>query len=76
MTESQRAIEGGFSNLGVIVLAPDAALATAVFRETIADRAGNTIRQRGAATWLWKHSGGEWRIAYGHVDHYRDAGTK
>jgi uncharacterized protein (TIGR02246 family) len=71
-----RSIEGGFSDLKVVVLAPDAALATTVFRETITDRAGSTTRQRGAATWLWKHDGGEWRIAYGHVDHYPDAGTK
>jgi len=71
-----RSIEGGFSELQVVVLAPDAALATAVFRELITDRAGNTARQRGAATWLWKHEGGEWRIAYGHVDHYPDSGAK
>jgi ketosteroid isomerase-like protein len=68
-----RAIEGGFEGLEVLVLAPDAALATAAFREAVTDAAGETRRMRGAASWLWRHAGGEWRIVYGHVDHYPDA---
>jgi uncharacterized protein (TIGR02246 family) len=65
-----RSIEGGFSDLQVIVLGPDAALVAAAFREAITDEAGNTARARGAATWLWRRTDGDWRIVYGHVDHY------
>jgi uncharacterized protein (TIGR02246 family) len=70
-----RSIEGGFSDVNVAVLAPDAALTTATFQETVTDRAGARVRQRGAATWLWRYREGEWRIAYGHVDHYADPST-
>jgi hypothetical protein len=37
-----RAIEGGFVDLHIIVLAPDAALATGTFREATTDVSGNT----------------------------------
>ena len=65
-----RAIEGGFENIDIMVLSPDTALATATFQETVTDRDGDKVIQHGAATWLWRHVEGEWRIAYGHVDHY------
>jgi ketosteroid isomerase-like protein len=52
------------------VLAPDAALATALFAEAITAKDGTVVRQRGAATWLWRERDGEWKIVYGHVDHY------
>lgn len=65
-----RGIEGGFMDLQVMALAPDVALATARFQETITDSQGNQTRQQGAASWLWRQTAGEWRIAYGHVDHY------
>ena len=65
-----RSIEGGFEDLDIMVLSPDAVLATAKFQETVTDRNGNQTVQHGAASWLWRQVGGEWRIAYGHVDHY------
>ena len=65
-----RAIEGGFENLEILPLAPDAALATAGFRETVTDSSGNQTVQYGAASWLWRNEEGEWRIAYGQVDHH------
>jgi ketosteroid isomerase-like protein len=65
-----RAIEGGFSDLHVTVLASDAALVAARFQETVTDRSGHADTQHGAATWLWRNVGGNWRIAYGHVAHY------
>ncbi len=67
-----RSIEGGFEDLDVMVLSPDAVLATAKFQETVTDRDGNQVAQHGAASWLWRHVAGEWRIVYGHVDHYPD----
>ena len=67
-----RSIEGGFHDIQIIVLASDAALSTAVFRETVTDRAGHPSRQHGAASWLWRHLEGAWRIVYGHIDHYSE----
>jgi ketosteroid isomerase-like protein len=69
---SLRSIEGGFRGVQVIVLAVDAALATAGFREVITDRTGNVTRVRGTASWLWRNVGGSWKIIYGHADHYPD----
>lgn len=70
-----RSLQGGFSGLQIHVLAVDAALATALFEETITTRDGTVVGQRGAATWLWRQLGGEWRIVYGHVDHHAVQGS-
>jgi ketosteroid isomerase-like protein len=67
-----RSIEGGFEDLDLMVLSPDAVLATAKFREIVTDLDGNQAGQHGAASWLWRQIEGEWRIVYGHVDHYPD----
>lgn len=64
------ALEGGFVDLKVHVLAHDAALATARFQETITTKSGAAVHQRGAASWLWRLRDNEWKIVYGHVDHY------
>jgi ketosteroid isomerase-like protein len=69
---SLRSIEGGFHDIEVIVLSPDAALATAGFREVVTDQTGEVTRVRGAASWLWRRIDGNWRIVYGHADHYPD----
>jgi hypothetical protein len=50
------------------------AMATARFQDAITARAGVVIRQR-AATWLWRYAEKDWRILYGHVDHYTDTST-
>ena len=70
-----RAIEGGFVDLEVIVLAPDAALAAGTFREATTDASGDTTRVRGAASWLWRQMNRRWLIVYGHADHYPDVGS-
>lgn len=72
-----RSLEGGFTGLQIHVLAPDAALATALFEETMTTLDGTVVRQSGAATWLWRQLPGDWRIVYGHVDHYpvQDSGA-
>ncbi len=70
-----RSIEGGFSDLHVSVLSAEYALVTAVFRETVTDGGGATTRTRGAASWLWRRLDGQWRIVYGHLDHYPDVGA-
>ena len=70
-----RSIEGGFSGLRVSVLAPDYALVGATFRETVVDGSGTAVKSRGAVSWLWRKTDGEWRIVYGQVDHRPDDGS-
>jgi ketosteroid isomerase-like protein len=70
-----RALDGGFDDPDVHVLAADAALVTALFHETITAQDGSVVSQRGAATWLWRLRHGEWKITYGHIDHYPDPGN-
>src|SRR3954469_1119817 len=53
-----RSIEGGFVDLNVMALAPDAALAAGTFREGTTDASGQTTRVRGAASWLWRQING------------------
>jgi ketosteroid isomerase-like protein len=67
-----RSLEGGFSGTQIHVLATDAALVTALFEETITAQDGTVVRQRGAATWLWRLEAGGWKIVYGHVDHHAE----
>ena len=67
-----RSIDGGFSDILVMVLASGVALSTATFQETVTDGTGNIMRQYGAASWLWRQLDREWRIVYGHIDHYPD----
>jgi ketosteroid isomerase-like protein len=67
-----RTIEGGFHVIEVIVVTPDAALATGSFHETVTAATGQQTRVRGAASWLWRHIDGRWRIVCGHSDHYAD----
>jgi ketosteroid isomerase-like protein len=69
---SLRSIDGGFHDMRVIALAPDAALATAGFREAVTDATGTVTRVRGAGSWLWQRIAGHWRIVYGHTDHHPD----
>lgn len=68
-----RSLDGGFSNLQVMVLASDAALVTSTFQEAVTDSTGTRVRQHGAASWLWRHIDGKWQIVFGHVDHYPDS---
>jgi len=65
-------LEGGFVDLNVFVLAPDAALTTGTFRETTTEVSGKVTRLRGAASWLWRRIDGRWLIVYGQADHYPD----
>jgi ketosteroid isomerase-like protein len=67
-----RHYEPGFSNIEVIVLARDAAIASFQFRDSIVDLDGGTRRFRGATTLAWGLRGREWKILYADADHYTD----
>ena len=46
------------------------ALATAPFHRKLVDTAGKTIQDIGVANWLFVISNGQWKMFYGHGDHY------
>jgi hypothetical protein len=70
-------LKNGFSSVHVswdtiLVTLPSntVALATAPFHRKLVDTAGNIIQDRGVANWLFVKSNGQWKMFYGHGDHY------
>jgi len=59
-----REIVGGFTNRRITPLSPDAALVSAVRDQTMTDTSGVAVRHTGAASWVWVHRDGAWRIAH------------
>jgi ketosteroid isomerase-like protein len=72
---SLNAIEGGFTDITVLLLGPGIAAAVAPFRETFVDKAGNRLPVKGTVTWIWGRRGTEWKILYGHGAHEPDTGS-
>lgn len=65
-------MEVNWESITVTPLAPGAALAVAPFRRVDFARDGTLSRNRGVATWVWVRRDGQWRMLYGHGDHYPD----
>lgn len=59
-----------WSDLRIIPLGPDAALASFEFRDSIMTRGGELIRSRGPTTFVWQRRSGEWRLRFADADHY------
>lgn len=59
-----------WSDLRVIALAPDAAVASFLFRDSIVMRSGEVVRSRGPTTLLWERRDGVWGMRFGDADHY------
>ena len=59
-----------WSDLDVIPLTRDLALASFTFRDSIVTSAGELIRNQGPTTLLWERRDGEWRMRFGDADHY------
>ena len=59
-----------WTDLRTTALGPDAVLSSFLFRDSIVTTAGDLIQARGQTTFVWQRRGGEWRILFGHADHY------
>jgi ketosteroid isomerase-like protein len=59
-----------WSDVRVIPVGPDAALASFQFRDSIVSLDGEVTRARGPTTFLWERREGEWRLRFGDADHY------
>ena len=58
-----------WSDLQVIPLGQDAAIASFQFRDSILTRTGDLIRHRGTTTFVWQRRNGEWRVLFADADH-------
>jgi ketosteroid isomerase-like protein len=59
-----------WTDLQIIPLGVDAAIASFQFRDSIITHAGDLIRSRGPTTFLWERRTGEWRLRFADADHY------
>jgi hypothetical protein len=59
-----------WTDLEVIPLNANTAVASFLFRDSIITRAGDTIRAQGPTTFIWTRRAGEWRLLFGDADHY------
>ncbi len=59
-----------WSDLKVLPLTPELALASFTFRDSILTSSGELIQSHGPTTLLWERRGGEWRMRFGDADHY------
>lgn len=67
---SLRSFHTVWSDLEILPLSPDLAIASFVFRDSIVTADGRVIQSRGPTTLLWERRNGEWRMRFGDADHY------
>lgn len=56
--------------LEVTVLAPDAAVVSALFRDSVISPTSVLTQTQGPFTSVWRRDGADWRMVYADVDHY------
>lgn len=61
-----------WDSIRVTPLGPDAAFVIAPFRRADFAKSGAVEHIRGVATWVWVRQNGQWKMLYGHGDHYPD----
>lgn len=64
-----RRLEPSFTDVELIVLAPDAAVTAFRFRDVIEDTAGIVSHSSGTTTLVWRSVDGVWRIVYADSTH-------
>jgi ketosteroid isomerase-like protein len=63
-----------YSGVEISALRSEYALASATFkREIVTEATGETVRQQGAVSWLWRKLGAQWQIVQGHISHPLEA---
>ena len=59
-----------WSDVQIIPLAPDLAISSFIFRDSILKHDGTLIQSQGPNSFVWERREGEWRVLYGDADHY------
>jgi ketosteroid isomerase-like protein len=59
-----------WTDVRVLALAPDVAVSSFLFRDSIVTATGELIRSRGPTTLVWVRREGTWRVLLGDADHY------
>lgn len=62
-----------WSDVEVVPLGRDVALASFLFRDSIVTAEGALVRSQGPTTLIWQRRGAEWRLLYADADHYEVA---
>lgn len=67
---SLRSFHTAWTDLEILPLSDDLAIASFVFRDSILTDDGQLIQSRGPTTLVWERRDGEWRMRFGDADHY------
>lgn len=59
-----------WTDLEVIPLRSDLAVASFLFTDSIVSLSGEVTRSHGPTTFVWERRNGEWRVRFGDADHY------
>jgi len=59
-----------WTDLRVVPLSTDLAVASFIFRDSVVTVSGEVIQSRGPTTLVWERRGTEWRMRFGDADHY------
>jgi hypothetical protein len=65
-----REIHAEWSDLKVVPLSGDWAVASFIFHDSVVTASGEVIQSRGPTTLVWERRGDEWRMRLGDADHY------
>jgi hypothetical protein len=58
-----------WTELEVVPLGRDAAVASFMFRDSIVTLSGDLIQSQGTTTFVWERRSGEWRVLFADADH-------
>lgn len=58
-----------WTDLQVVPLGPDAAVASFAFRDSLITNAGELIRNRGTTTFVYQRRNGQWRVLFADPNH-------
>lgn len=59
-----------WSDLEILPLGPDVAVASFQFRDSIVTLTGDVIQSQGPTTFVWQRRDGVWRVLFADSDHY------
>jgi len=59
-----------WSDVKVVPLSEELAIASFIFRDSIVGADGGLTQSRGPTTFVWEKRRGEWRLRFGDADHY------
>lgn len=59
-----------WTDVEIVPLAPNAAVASFTFQDSLVAKSGEITQARGPTTFVWQKRGNEWRLIFADADHY------